>query len=143
MLAKSLPCPERVRQIPEQFSWVDQRLVRERHIERCTHSAGMLYLFLLTVADARGLSYYSDAAIMQRLSMSHPTLIDARKNLIHTDLMAFRHPFYQVLSINGSAHTPSRAAPPSPTPEELSNSDPSSSPKPANQYIAQMLRSLS
>jgi hypothetical protein len=27
-------CPDRVPSIPEQFSWVDHRLVRDRHIER-------------------------------------------------------------------------------------------------------------
>ncbi len=47
--------------MPSQFSWVDQRLVRERHIERCDVQALALYLFLVTVADAQGLSYYSDA----------------------------------------------------------------------------------
>ena len=35
MTIKRVLCAERVRQIPAQFSWVDHRLVRERHIERC------------------------------------------------------------------------------------------------------------
>ena len=147
MPAKPLPCPSRIRRVPEQFSSIDQRLVREHHIERCTHPAAALYLFLVTVADARGHSYYSEPAIMQRLSMSAKTLMDARENLIHADLVAFRHPFYQVLSIPAQAHTPNRAGtPPSPTPvpPDVSNSDPSSNhPIPANHYIQQMLRSLS
>ena len=62
MVQKRLLCPERVRKIPKQFSWIDQRLVREGHIERLSHRATALYLFLVTVADARGLSYYSDPA---------------------------------------------------------------------------------
>ena len=43
----------------EQFSWVDHRLVRERRLQRCPAEAWALYLFLLTVGAAQGLSYYS------------------------------------------------------------------------------------
>jgi len=57
MTLKRVLCPERLRQIPAQFSWVDHRLVRERYIERCDHSAMALYLFLVTVGDTQGLSY--------------------------------------------------------------------------------------
>ncbi|MFH1009496.1 MAG: hypothetical protein V1800_18620 [Candidatus Latescibacterota bacterium] len=49
-------CPDRIRTIPEQFSWLDHRLVRDRHIEFVTHEAAALYLFLVTVADGQGLS---------------------------------------------------------------------------------------
>jgi hypothetical protein len=57
MTVKSPICPERIRKVPGQFSWLDQRLVSEHYIDRCTHGAAALYLFLVTVADARGLSY--------------------------------------------------------------------------------------
>jgi hypothetical protein len=60
MKTKRLLCPERLRQVPRQFSWIDQRLVREGHIARCNPQALALYLFLVTVADAEGLSYYSN-----------------------------------------------------------------------------------
>ena len=46
----------RLRKVPKQFSWVDQRLVRERYIDQLSHQACALYLFLLTVADAQGLN---------------------------------------------------------------------------------------
>ena len=52
MVIKRVLCPERVRKIPPQFSWVDHRLVRDRHIARCDAQALALYLFLVTVADA-------------------------------------------------------------------------------------------
>ena len=71
--------PERLRQIPVQFSWIDQRLVRERHIERLSHAAAALYLFLLTVADARGLSFYSERSIGRYLAMAAERLDYARK----------------------------------------------------------------
>ena len=59
-MQKRLLVPSRVRQVPRQFSWVDHRLVRDHHIEHCDPPALALYLFLITVADAQGLSYYAD-----------------------------------------------------------------------------------
>jgi hypothetical protein len=53
--------PERLRQVPEHFSWLDHRLVREHYIEKADVCAWALYLFLLCVADVHGLSYYADA----------------------------------------------------------------------------------
>ncbi len=47
-------CPARVRRLPLQYSWIDQRLVRHHYIEHCDHMTLALYLFLVTVADARG-----------------------------------------------------------------------------------------
>ena len=44
--------PERLRQVPEHFSWLDHRLVREHTIEQADVVAWALYLFLVTVADA-------------------------------------------------------------------------------------------
>jgi hypothetical protein len=38
--------PERLRRIPGQFSWIDQRLVRDRHLRDCDHAALALYLVL-------------------------------------------------------------------------------------------------
>ena len=35
MSLKRVLCAERVRRIPSQFSWVNQRLGRERYLERC------------------------------------------------------------------------------------------------------------
>ncbi|MCP4745398.1 MAG: hypothetical protein GY874_04530 [Desulfobacteraceae bacterium] len=90
----------RLRKTPKQFNWVDHRLVRDCHIDKCSHSAAALYLLLVTVADAKGLSYYSDASIMARLSMDGETFEAARANLIHADLIAFKKPLYQVLSLD-------------------------------------------
>jgi hypothetical protein len=100
MTIKRVLCPERVRQIPAQFSWVDHRLVRERHIERCDPPAAALYLFLITVADAHGLSYYSDAALVRWLSMSAARLSQARGDLIRGGLIAYQRPLYQVLALD-------------------------------------------
>lgn len=100
MTIKRILCPERVRQIPSQFSWVDHRLVRDRHIERCDPPAAALYLFLVTVADEEGLSYYSDAALVRCLSMSASRLSQARGDLTRCGLIAYQRPLYQVLSVD-------------------------------------------
>jgi len=91
--------PDQVRKVPRQFSWVDQRLVRDRYIEGLSHQAAALYLFLVTVSDAQGLSYYSDQSLQSRLAMDDQTLSKARERLIHAGLIAYRKPLYQVLPL--------------------------------------------
>ena len=100
MLIKRVLVRERLRTVPAQFSWVDQRLVRERHIEHCDPHAAALYLFLVTVADAQGLSYYAEASLARCLSMDAARLRQARADLMRADLVAYEHPLYQVLSLD-------------------------------------------
>ena len=91
----------KLRQVPKQFSWVDQRLVRERYIDHLSHEACALYLFLVTVADAQGVSFYADRSLCQRLSMTLPVLRQARQALITCGLVAYERPRYQVLALGG------------------------------------------
>jgi hypothetical protein len=92
--------PDRLRRVPPQFSWIDQRLVRERHLECCDAQALALYLVLVTVADAQGLSYYGEASLRRLLSMPAARLLQARADLIRLDLIAYERPMYQVLSLD-------------------------------------------
>jgi hypothetical protein len=104
-------CCAKLRKVPPQFSWVDQRLVRERHIDQLSHEACTLYLFLVTVADAQGLSYYADASLCQRLSLTGPELHQARQGLITRGLVAYHRPLYQVLALDAAPReAPPRAA---------------------------------
>jgi hypothetical protein len=105
-MQKRLLVPSRVRQVPRQFSWVDQRLVRDRYIARCDSQALALYLFLVTVADAQGLSFYADASIGRLLSWSPRRLEKARAVLIRAGLIAYEAPLYQVLALEPSTPTP-------------------------------------
>jgi hypothetical protein len=100
MAVKRVLRAERLRRVPRQFSWIDQRLVRDRHLERCGLDAIGLYLVLVTVADAQGLSYYGEASLQRLLSMSGPRLQAARAELIRLDLIAYERPLYQVLSLD-------------------------------------------
>lgn len=104
--------PAQLRRVPQQFSWVDQRLVRERYIDQLSHEACALYLFLVTVADAQGLSYYSAPSLCQRLSLTGPALHQARQALIMRGLIAYQRPLYQVLALDAAL----RVLPPSVAP---------------------------
>ncbi len=104
-MQKRLLVPSRVRRVPRQFSWVDQRLVRDNHIAHCHAEALALYLFLITVADAQGLSYYGDRSIGRRLSLPSERLTRAREALIVAGLIAYETPLYQVLALDASPPT--------------------------------------
>ena len=98
-MKKRVLCPERLRKIPPQFSWVDHRLVRENYFTRCEHSAWALYLFLVSVADVDGLSYYSDASLMRRLKLDPVQLSASRQQLLQVGLIAYEKPLCQVLNL--------------------------------------------
>lgn len=99
MIFKRLLRPERLRQVPAGFSWIDHRLVRHHYINRCDCPALALYLFLVTVSDVQGLSYYSDLSIGRRLKLDADQLARAREQLRQADLIAYHKPLYQVLSL--------------------------------------------
>lgn len=113
---KLLLRPERVRLVPEQFSWIDQALVQRHFIDRCDTRSAALYLFLVTVADAQGLSYYGASTIAARLHLSTDEIGAARTQLMELDLIAYQAPLYQVLSLCDGQRVPPRA----PRPQALS-----------------------
>jgi len=96
---KRVLCPERLRRVPPQFSWIDHRLVRDRRIAGRSVEALALYLFLVTVCDGQGLSYYSDAGIGKLLPLDPAALARARQELINAGLIAYQKPLYQVLAL--------------------------------------------
>ena len=98
-MLKRVICPARLRQVPAQFNWIDHRLVRDKYICGRSAQALALYLFLLTVADAQGLSYYSNAAISRLLPLDEPALAQARQELVAAQLIAYQRPLYQVLAL--------------------------------------------
>jgi len=98
MKIKPILCPERLRHVPRQFSWIDQRLVRDGHIQGRSPHALALYLFLCTVADAQGASYYSDSAAGKILSRSSAQLRKVRAELVTSGLIAYRSPLSHTLN---------------------------------------------
>jgi hypothetical protein len=110
MVVKRVLCRERLRRVPPQFNWVDHRLVRDKHICGCSAQALALYLFLVTVADAEGLSYYSDGSLTRLLPLDETALSRARQELVAAKLIVYQKPLYQVLSLD--APTPPRQSQP-------------------------------
>ncbi len=100
MICKQVLVPERVRHPPTTgWSWIDRRFLRER-APRLSHEAIMLYFFLAAVSDKDGLSFYGDASIAVRLRMTEAAVVQARDELVAEDLVAYRAPLVQVLSLS-------------------------------------------
>jgi hypothetical protein len=99
MIPKQILVPGRVRRPPtDGWSWIDRRFLRE-HAGRLSHEAIVLYFFLAAVSDKDGLSFYGDASIALRLRMTERAVVAARDELVAADLVAYRAPLAQVLSL--------------------------------------------
>jgi hypothetical protein len=83
--------------------------VRQRYLERCDHAALALYLVLVTVADAEGLSYYSDTSLERMLRLDHAGLSAARSELVAAGMVVYQKPLYQVLALESAASQPPAA----------------------------------
>ena len=92
-------CRHRIRCIRGGFGWVDHRFVRDRYIDRCSPTALALYLFLVAVANADGISYWGDKAIGKRLHLGVAELGQARDQLLAADLIAYEKPLWQLLQL--------------------------------------------
>ena len=90
---------DRIRRIAPGFGWLDHRLVREHYVERCSHGALALYLFLIVVADADGVSWWSERSLTCRLGMDVDRLRQARAELESADMVAYEAPVWQVLQL--------------------------------------------
>jgi len=99
MQVKQVLRDDRIRQVPKGFSWVDHRLVREGYVRHCDPESLALYLFLVSVSDVAGVSYYSDKSIRRLIHITEDGLRKARQTLQQADLVAYDAPLYQVLSI--------------------------------------------
>lgn len=103
---KRLLDPARVRTLRDGFSWIDRRFVRDGLIDRLSSEEILLYLFLVCVADGRGLSYYGDRRVAATLKIPEAQLEAVRHRLIERSLIAYEAPLYQVLDLPGATPPP-------------------------------------
>jgi hypothetical protein len=89
----------RLREIQGGFAFIPHRFLNDGFIKRLGPDELLLYLFLILVSDAYGLSYYGDPAICRFLGLNLPALEQGRQILIDEDLIAFETPIYQVLEL--------------------------------------------
>jgi len=115
MITKRILIPERARQVPSSFSWIDHRLLRHGYLQDLSPAQMLLYFFLVLVGDCHGVSYYSLRSISKILKLSNEQLAEARDTLCKSSLIAYQPPFYQVLSlpvpntvVHSSKHTCSK-----------------------------------
>lgn len=98
-VSKAAFARDRIRSIGPGFGWLDHRLVRDHYVERCSHGALALYLFLAVVADGDGVSWWSERSLAGRLGMDADRLRQARAELEAADLIAYQAPVWQVLQL--------------------------------------------
>lgn len=122
MIEKTPLCPQRLRKITGSFAFIEHRFLRDGFLQSLTHYELLLYLFLVLVADRRGLSYYSYDKICTLLRISLDEYLCARDALIQKDLIAFDGYLYQVLSLPQNPLM--ERAPPLKTKKDMSQRDP-------------------
>ena len=90
---------DRIRRPPKEgWSWIDRRFIRDR-ASALDRDSILLYFFLAAVGDRDGLSYWSDARIAEFLRIPEGSVLRARGELEFQDLVAYRRPVCQVLSL--------------------------------------------
>jgi len=122
MIEKTPLCPQRLRKITGSFAFIEHRFLRDGFFETLSHHELLLYLFLVLVADRRGLSYYSYDKICTLLRISVDEYLCARDALIQKDLLAFDGHLYQVLCLPQKPLV--QRAPPLKTKKDMAQRDP-------------------
>ena len=122
MIEKTPLCHQRTRKITGSFAFIEHRFLRDGFFEILSHHELLLYLFLVLVADRKGLSYYGYDKTCTLLRLSLDEYILARDALIQKDLIAFDGYLYQVLSLPRKPHLPGSV--PIKNPEDRVKHDP-------------------
>ena len=99
MIKKKLLNPDRIRRIDGGFSFIPHRFLSDGFLAALPQKELLLYLFLITVSDRHGLSFYSYDSICCLLQMDLDQYISARNGLIDKDLIAFDGTIFQVLDL--------------------------------------------
>ncbi|MFQ5381532.1 MAG: hypothetical protein ACE5EF_07915 [Dehalococcoidia bacterium] len=133
-IEKKVLHPGRLRRIPGSgFSWVDRRFVTGGFAAEASQHELLLYLLLCTVADRNGLSFYDDRRLGEILKLSTTRLEWARRQLERRELIVYRYPLYQVLSLpDEPTGSPDETPPPS-------TSGPSTGPSHIGEVIGRIL----
>ena len=91
--------PDKVRTIPDSFSWIDRRFITKHFINYLNRKEIALYFFLVTASNRHGMSFYSFKKIGHATSMNDLEIRSAIISLREMKLIAFNYPFFQVLTL--------------------------------------------
>ena len=89
----------RIRTVHDSFAFIPHRFLTDGLMKRLGPGELLLYLFLVLVSDAYGLSYYGDSSISRLLKMGVSDLKQLRQVLMDEDLIVYEAPLYQVLEL--------------------------------------------
>lgn len=99
MIQKKVLNTQRMRGISGSFAFIEHRFLRDGFWISLSHHELLLYVFLVLVADRRGLSYYSYDKICKVLKIAPQDYLAARDGLIGKDLIDYDGILFQVLSL--------------------------------------------
>ncbi len=99
MMKKRILNRSRIRTVHNSFAFIPHRFLTDGFMKRLGPGELLLYLFLVLVSDAYGLSYYGDKAICRWLKLDASDLKHLRKILMDEDLIVYEAPLYQVLEL--------------------------------------------
>lgn len=105
--------PRRVRRPRGAWGWVDLRVVTQGYLEKVGTAASLLYLFLCTVGDTAGLSFWSRTRIGRILGLDDEMIQVAFDKLVAADLIARQGQVVQVLPLRDVTATATLAHRPS------------------------------
>ena len=111
--------PRRIRHPRGAYGWVDLRIITDGYLQALDPAAALTYLFLCTVGNREGISYWSRARMARTLNLPLEAMDAALRVLIATDLIAATDRVVQVLPVpnqNPIAPTQQTTPPPASTP---------------------------
>ena len=111
--------PRRVRYPKGAYGWVDLRIVTDGHLEALDPGAALTYLFLCTVGNREGVSFWSRARMARMLNLPREVVESALLTLTETGLIAATERVVQVLAVpvrGAGQPVASQTTPPPPIP---------------------------
>lgn len=91
--------PDRVRTIPQSFSWIDREFLHGGFLKDLKREEILLYFFLTLVSGPEGTSFWSYKTISKLLKLAEEDVLHSTAGLVKYGLIAFRFPTFQVLSL--------------------------------------------
>jgi len=108
--------PRRIRYPKGAYGWIDLRIVTEDHIQALDPSSALTYLFLCTVGNREGISFWSRSRMARTLSLSLETVDAALLALTGAGLIAATERIVQVLPVPARGTSQSAALQPTTPP---------------------------
>lgn len=116
--------PRRIRYPKGAYGWVDLRIVTEGYLQALDPGSALTYLFLCTVGNREGVSFWSRSRMAGTLNLSPETVDAALRTLAGAGLIAATERVVQVLPVPargaGQPAAPQTTVPP-PTTVALSS----------------------